>query len=97
PITKPLILPTITIAFLITVSAIKNEYHIEKMNTIISLSCGAFFFSWLGDLALMVSGEIWFITGLLMFLIAQLFYIALFFKYTRSHRTFRPWSLLYAL
>lgn len=97
PATKPLILLTIVLAFLVTVFVIKKEHQIEGMNTIVLLSCGAFLFSWLGDLALMVSGETWFIIGLLMFLVAQLFYIALFFKHVRTHKTFRPWSLLYAL
>lgn len=38
----------------------------------------ALFFSWLGDIALMNDSQIWFITGIAFFALAQISYIALF-------------------
>lgn len=41
-------------------------------------AAAALFFSWLGDLALLGSGELWFLGGVAMFLVAQLSWITTF-------------------
>lgn len=41
-------------------------------------AAAALFFSWLGDLALLGSGELWFLGGIAMFLVAQLSWITTF-------------------
>ena len=69
---KPLIIPTLALCF--WQAGRGAESKIRKM------AFAALFFSWTGDVLLMFSGQRFgfFIAGLVGFLVAQLFYIALF-------------------
>lgn len=71
-IAKPLILPWIACYFLVNVS--------EKNHPVVKPALIAFFFCWLGDIALMFSGTVYFLSGLGFFLVAHLFYIRLYQK-----------------
>lgn len=71
---KPLIIPSLIIYFFASV----NRRNKILRNLIVS----ALFFSWVGDVLLMFQDEkaLFFMLGLVSFLIAHLFYIAFFFK-----------------
>ncbi|WP_052323731.1 lysoplasmalogenase [Flavihumibacter sp. ZG627] len=73
-ITKPLLMIFLLVWFLSATPTISTG----KKHFITA----AIFFSWLGDLFLMRSGELYFIAGLVSFLIAHLFFI-LFFLWAR--------------
>lgn len=71
---KPLLLPFLIYA------VYKNEYFSTRRTLLVAL-----IFSWFGDMVLMFSGlsELYFIVGLLLFLISHIFYIELFYKQRR--------------
>jgi uncharacterized membrane protein YhhN len=73
-ITKPLIMSSLLIYYL--------AGRKEKANTLTSLMIAAIFFSWCGDIILMLQGsnEKLFVFGLASFLIAHLFYIPAYGK-----------------
>ncbi len=73
-ITKPLIMNTILIYYL--------TGRDKKVNTLTYLMIGAIFFSWGGDIILMLQGRMegMFVFGLASFLIAHLFYITVYTK-----------------
>lgn len=77
-ITKPLLMILLLVWFL---SATANIGTCKK-----HFITAAIFFSWLGDLFLMGSGELYFIAGLASFLTAHIFYI-LFFLWARGATT----------
>lgn len=70
-IAKPLIIPSLALCYFFNTRA-------ETPNDEIKLVFSALFFSWLGDLALMFAGDIFFLCGLLSFLTAHIFYIVIF-------------------
>ena len=74
-VVKPILLPILLIAV----------YFSESFNTK-KILITALIFSWIGDVILLFAdkGEIYFILGLVAFLISHLFYIVLFNKQTRS-------------
>jgi len=71
---KPLLLPFLIYA------VYKTEYFATRRILLVAL-----IFSWFGDVVLMFSGqaELFFIIGLLLFLISHVFYIELFYKQRR--------------
>jgi uncharacterized membrane protein YhhN len=72
---KPLLLPFLIYA------VYKHEYFPTRKIMVVAL-----LFSWFGDVVLMFSekAELYFIVGLLLFLISHVFYIELFFKFWRD-------------
>lgn len=86
--TKPLLLVALIIALLVLAP--------RRKSAIVILGALGLFFSWLGDLALMMSGGMWFLTGLGLFFVAHIFYVALFARHTVT-KPFQWWSLLYAV
>lgn len=54
----------------------------------------ALFLCWVGDLALGVPGDLWFLAGLAAFLLAHLVYLGVFRPFTRPGFRRRPWAVL---
>ncbi|MGG7463450.1 lysoplasmalogenase [Plantibacter sp. YIM 135347] len=85
--TKPLIMLSLAVALVWSVTAISRALIV----TLVAILC-----SWLGDLALMVPGEIPFLLGIVGFMLAQAAYVILFRTQLRTRRL--PWwSLVYVL
>ncbi len=84
-ITKPLLIPALVLVPLRLIPAAQ-----ERTARLLIFGLAL---SWVGDLALMVPGEPWFILGLLCFLVAHLVYIALFIM--RFTHPAALWSLAY--
>ena len=76
---KPLIMVWIAFYFIVNLT---DKSHPVVLPTLI-----AFFFSWVGDLLLLLSGTLFFLSGLGAFLIAHLFYIYAFLQVEDSNRT----------
>ncbi|MGB3414931.1 MAG: lysoplasmalogenase [Microbacteriaceae bacterium] len=76
-LTKPALLPLLILPLVLLVRSRERAFFLALLGL---------FFSWLGDLALMVPGELWFMVGLGMFLLAHIFYIWLFVKYLAVNR-----------
>ena len=86
-LTKPLLLPLLMIFVLIEVGWGSDA-------SIKFLVIGQFF-SFLGDVALMMDGDLWFGLGILMFLITHVFYLIGFFKIgARDGLANRRWVLV---
>lgn len=88
-ITKPLLIPAIT-AFFISASLFTSS---SLKRYIIP----ALFFSWIGDVLLMFQANqaIFFIGGLIAFLIAHIFYILFFYRiWVVQQMKMKPWLLL---
>lgn len=85
--TKPLLIP------LLAGAVIWLSRRSRSWGTWLLLA--ALFFSWLGDLALLVDGDTWFLLGLGCFLLAHVGYIVLFSSRFGAGRP-RPWTLVYA-
>jgi len=69
---KPMIMVWVALYF---TSNLANRHH-----PVVKPALFAFFFSWVGDIALLFSGTTFFLSGLSSFLISHLFYIYLFQK-----------------
>ncbi len=86
-LTKPLLLPLLIVFVLVEVGW--NAHPSIKFLVI------GQFFSFLGDVALMLDGDLWFGLGILMFLITHIFYILGFFKIgAREGLRRRSWVLI---
>lgn len=86
-LTKPLLLPLLMVFVLIEVGWSSHP-------SIKFLVVGQFF-SFLGDVALMFDGDMWFGLGILMFLVTHIFYIIGFFKLgAREGFAARRWILV---
>jgi uncharacterized membrane protein YhhN len=70
--TKPLLMPFLAAWALF----VMPQHNLNR--SVRTLLLIALFFSWLGDMALMGTGDIWFIAGLSAFALAQVTYIAMF-------------------
>ena len=81
-ISKPLILVSLSMYFLYESYSYRNQKKIKYV-------FGALIFSLIGDILLMFtsSGEIYFISGLASFLIAQIFYIITYSKFRISNHS----------
>lgn len=75
-ITKPLIMPILALVFFFKTRDVERQVPVSYLYL-------AMLFSFLGDVLLMFmdQGEIWFITGLASFLIAQVFYVITYRQY----------------
>ncbi len=80
--TKPLLMPVLA-AYLLAASA----RPLSRMTRLVLIALG---FSWLGDVLLLGDGEVWFIAGLLGFLLAQITYIVTFVPAVRARPDARP-------
>ena len=69
---KPLIMVWVAVYFVVNLT---DRYHPVVIPALL-----AFFFSWIGDIALLFSGSHFFLSGLSSFLVSHLFYILLFQK-----------------
>lgn len=69
-ITKPLLMPALLLGFLVGVGGVRRR-------AAVMLGSAAIVLSWLGDVALMLPGEGWFLAGLCAFLAAHVFYVLL--------------------
>ena len=67
---KPMIMVWISTYFIVNLG--------NKTHSVVKPALFAFFFAWLGDIALLFDGTLFFLTGLSSFLVAHLFYIYLF-------------------
>ena len=78
-ITKPLLMPVLILIFYMSIKA--------NFNTFSKFIFSALFFSWLGDIFLMFNGQLFFIFGLLSFLIAQINYIFAYRTSVSGHQS----------
>lgn len=85
-LTKPLLIPLLAVAVLWPLR--------RSPSRAATLLLCALLFSWLGDLALLVPGDIWFLLGLVLFLLAHVAYIALFSSAVGAGRP-RLWSVVF--
>lgn len=89
------VLTTLTKPFLIPLLAFAVIWLLRRsLSRATILLLGALLFSWLGDLALLVPGDTWFLLGLVLFLLAHVAYIALFSSEVGAGRP-RRWSAVY--
>ncbi|MGO4105068.1 lysoplasmalogenase [Leifsonia sp. YAF41] len=84
--TKPLLIPSLALAL---VWSVGGRLTAPVVGALIAL-----FFGWLGDLALMIDGSLWFLAGLGAFLLAHVAYIVLFLRHLGRGRLPRS-ALLY--
>lgn len=84
--TKPLLIPSLALAL---VWSVGGRLTAPVVGALIAL-----FFGWLGDLALMIDGSLWFLAGLGAFLLAHIAYIVLFLRHLGRGRLPRS-ALLY--
>lgn len=86
--TKPLLMPALLLALLWSLPRLRTE--IALLGTL------AIVFSWLGDISLMNSGDLGFLSGLGFFLLAHVAYLVLYALRMRRRRM--PWwSVIYVL
>ncbi|MCI0158637.1 lysoplasmalogenase [Leifsonia shinshuensis] len=85
-VTKPLLMPALLLALLLSLPSRRGE-------TVVLASLGILF-GWLGDLSLMDLGP-GFVVGLAFFLLGHVAYIVLFVRRMRSRRLPRWWSAAY--
>jgi len=78
-LTKPMLMPLLILFFMQTTSAYPTKLRLFFIT--------ALFFSWLGDVVLMFGDEkeLFFILGLLFFLLTQLFYATVFFSWVQKN------------
>ncbi len=86
-VTKPLLMPALAIAVVLARLGRRFTFAEGLLLTAIALS-------WLGDLALMVPGDLWFVVGLGSFLLAHIAYLVLFIRIARWGRP-RVWAVVY--
>lgn len=84
--TKPLVILSLAVAL---VWSVGGRLSAPVVGVLIAL-----FFSWLGDVALMLDGSFWFLAGLAAFLLAHVAYLVLFLRHLGSGRLPRS-ALLY--
>lgn len=86
-LSKPALMPALLIALLVAAPRVRT--------LVVLLTAAGIVFSWLGDVLLQSPAEIGFLIGLGAFLVAHLFYIAVFVKLGQGR--LRPWVLIYVL
>ncbi|QEE61684.1 lysoplasmalogenase [Salinibacterium sp. dk2585] len=77
-VTKPLLMPLLLLAFLLNAAGARRS--------VILLGAAAITLSWVGDVALMLPGEGWFLAGLCGFLVAHVFYVLLIVRHLTVRR-----------
>jgi uncharacterized membrane protein YhhN len=88
-VTKPLLMPALAIA--VVLARLGTRYTLA-----VGLLLLAIGLSWLGDLSLMVPGDLWFVVGLGSFLLAHVAYLVLFIRIGGFGRP-RVWAIVYAV
>jgi uncharacterized membrane protein YhhN len=88
-VTKPLLMPALAVA--VVLARLGRRFTLA-----VGLLLLAIGLSWLGDLALMVPGNLWFVLGLGSFLLAHVAYLVLFIRMAGVGRP-RAWSIVYAV
>ena len=88
-VTKPLLMPALAIAVVLA----RLGRPFTSAAGLLLLAIGL---SWLGDLALMVPGNLWFVLGLGSFLLAHVTYLVLFIRLGGFGRP-RAWAIIYAV
>jgi uncharacterized membrane protein YhhN len=91
--TKPLLMPLLIAFYIFSVKEIKAYTLVDKLMVV------AFFFSWIGDIALMFGNvhQLYFLAGLAAFLITHVFYILAFNKAALPKPGFLKLRPFYAL
>lgn len=84
--TKPLLMPALAIALALLATGGRPR---PPMLLLVAIGL-----SWLGDLALMIPGSLWFVVGLGLFLLAHATYLVLFVRLAGIGRP-RAWALVY--
>lgn len=77
-LTKPLLMPLLLLAFFLGASGSRRSA--------VALGSTAITLSWIGDLALMLPGQGWFLIGLCAFLAAHVFYVLLIARHLTVRR-----------
>jgi uncharacterized membrane protein YhhN len=92
-ITKPLLMPLLIAFYVFSLTNRKEYVSIDTLMVI------AFVFSWIGDIALMFGHvhQLFFLGGLVAFLITHVFYILAFSKSALPKPGFLKWNPLFAL
>lgn len=85
---KLLLMPALAVAVLLTARPLRGAVPV--------LLLVAIAFSWGGDAPLTLSGDGWFVIGLVSFLLAHVAYIALFLRLRPRRRRLPAWTLAYA-
>ncbi len=88
-VTKPLLMPALAIAVVLARLGSRFTLGVGLLLLAIGLS-------WLGDLALMAPGDLWFVVGLGSFLLAHIAYLVLFVRIGGFGRP-RAWAIVYAV
>ncbi|WP_345763244.1 lysoplasmalogenase [Diaminobutyricibacter sp. McL0608] len=88
-VTKPLLMPALAIA--VVLARLGRRFTLPTGLLLLAIGL-----SWLGDLALMVPGDLWFVVGLGSFLLAHVAYLVLFLRVGGLGRP-RAWSIVYAV
>lgn len=85
---KLLLMPALALAVLLTARPLRGAVPV--------LLLVAIAFSWGGDAPLTLSGDLWFVIGLVSFLLAHVAYVALFLRVPPRARRLPAWTLVYA-
>jgi len=88
-------LSLLTKPFIMLVLALALLWSIRRLSAAAVTALVAILCSWLGDVALMVPGELAFAVGILCFMLAQAGYVVLFVRFLRRRRRPPVWALVY--
>lgn len=88
-------LSLLTKPFIMLVLALALVWSVRRLSAAAVTALVAILCSWLGDVALMVPGELAFGVGILFFMLAQAGYVVLFVRHLRTRQRPPVWALLY--
>ena len=88
-VTKVLLMPALALGVLLAFRPLRGAVPV--------LLLAAIAFSWGGDALLTFPGDLWFVVGLVSFLLAHVAYIALFLRLPPRGRRLPTWTLVYVL
>jgi uncharacterized membrane protein YhhN len=88
-------LSLLTKPFIMLVLALALLWSIRRLTAAAITALVAILCSWLGDVALMVPGELAFGVGILLFMLAQAGYVLLFVRHLRTRNRPPVWALVY--
>lgn len=90
-------LSSLTKPFIMLVLALALLWSIRRLSAAAVTALVAILCSWLGDVVLMVPGELAFGVGILFFMLAQAGYVVLFVRFLRRRRRPPVWALVYVV
>jgi uncharacterized membrane protein YhhN len=90
-------LSSLTKPFLMLVLALALLWSVQRLTAAAVVAVIAILCSWLGDVALIVPGELAFGVGILFFMLAQAAYVVLFVRHLRTRRRPPAWALVYVV